>query len=178
MKSGLIPECGIYERTHNKPRPQQQDDLKLRRNPTPPPTPRSQSQSQVLGAEDGEVVSYPPPAGGEEHLSLELGLGAQAEALVREGDQVEVEVDAKEIEEPGDEYTPAPLSRSSFSPLYILLVANVQPTRPGSTPTNPTLSRYGPSPIPVNQGQRTNHMYIGTLNPCPACPAIMPIKQE
>jgi hypothetical protein len=129
MKSGLIPECGIYERTHNKPRPQQQDDLKLRRNPTPPPTPRSQSQSQVLGAEDGEVVSYPPPAGGEEHLSLELGLGAQAEALVREGDQVEVEVEVEVEVDVVEEIAPAPdaglgydlspLSRSSFSPHYI-----------------------------------------------------------
>ena len=34
----LIVECGIYERTHDKPRPQQQDNEKLRRNPTPPPS--------------------------------------------------------------------------------------------------------------------------------------------
>jgi hypothetical protein len=33
-----MAECGIFERTHNKPRPQQQDNEKLRRNPTPPPS--------------------------------------------------------------------------------------------------------------------------------------------
>lgn len=29
-------ECGIFERTHNRPRPPQADDLKLRRRLTPP----------------------------------------------------------------------------------------------------------------------------------------------
>jgi len=72
-------------------------------------------------ADDGEVVSYSPLVGVGEHLSLELGVGAQAEALVREGDQVEVEVEVVEEigTDAGHEYDLSPLSRSSFPPYYI-----------------------------------------------------------